>query len=998
MRTCLLLVLLLVAASAQAQTVPFGKNKIQYEDFDWRILSGEHIDLYYYPEEEEVARRALAYAEEDYALLEQRFRHHPFRRIPLIIYSSDRHFEQTNLLPGFIPEGVLGFTEYLKRRVALPFRGDYEQFRQTLRHELVHAFQLSKLGEAQRLYPRQRGESPQFIHWWTEGLAEYWSSEQTTEDDMYIRDLVLTGNLPTIRQFNRTYSFFSYPLGAELHHYLVGRFGDHYIARMYEEYRRHDSFERALESILGVDIERLTREWHYALEQRFYPQYADRPPLDIAGERLIHEGGANYKPAVWRDPQTDADWLIFLSPRNGYTNLYRTPLERGEDGVETVLEGERSAEFESLHAYESGFDVNEGGIVALVSSFLDRDALLLWSLDRNRLVGRYQWDDLVGLKSPAWDPEGRRVVFEGLSTAGFSDLYTFDFDTQQRRALTHDLYRDADPDWSPDGSSIVFASDRTATGVSGSTNLVIYDVGSGRLRHLTWGPWQDRGPRWSPDGSRIAFTSDREGHFDLWEVGPNGNGRRLTRMTGGAFDADWLPDGESLVFSGFRNRSFGIYRAVVPPDTARTTWIALDPRAPEPTVASAMNGDGERIPDPDRVASDQTWTWPEGDVDASSFGPTTAYESFEKFTLDFAAADAIIAPGLGSAQGAQFLLTDMLGDHMIFGGLSAAQFSDLSSLVDNFSASLLYLNLKNRLNYGVGAFRFKGRYRDVALDVYDEETWGSFFIASYPLTKFRRIEFQLGIEKSSRSDLEDAFEDGIFGKTTRPDPRDLTRDGILSTNYVSLVKDNTLWLPTGPIDGDRYNFTAGLVSCFSCTTPSEITGEPVERSAVGESFILYGDVRRYFRTSLQSAYAIRAFAFYSGGAIPGRWVLGGTNWLRGYPRWSLAGSRVWLINQEWRFPLLDGLSFAFPFGTLRLPGIQGAFFADIGSSWLETQSQAEGSWGSYGIGFRSSLGPPLVLRLDIGRRFKVGDPPPVIFPGGSQFNDTFVDFFFGFNY
>jgi hypothetical protein len=39
-----------------------------------------------------------------------------------------------------------------------------------------------------------------------------------------------------------------------------------------------------------------------------------------------------------------------------------------------------------------------------------------------------------------------------------------------------------------------------------------------------------------------------------------------------------------------------------------------------------------------------------------------------------------------------------------------------------------------------------------------------------------------------------------------------------------------------------------------------------------------------------------------------------------------------------------------------------------------------------------------VLRLDIGRRFKVGDPPPVIFPGGSQFNDTFVDFFFGFNY
>ena len=60
--------------------------------------------------------------------LERRFQHHPFRRIPLIVYASDQDFEQTNIFPGFIPEGVLGFTEYLKRRVALPFRGDYDQF------------------------------------------------------------------------------------------------------------------------------------------------------------------------------------------------------------------------------------------------------------------------------------------------------------------------------------------------------------------------------------------------------------------------------------------------------------------------------------------------------------------------------------------------------------------------------------------------------------------------------------------------------------------------------------------------------------------------------------------------------------------------------------------------------------------------------------------------------------------------------------------------------
>ena len=45
----------IVAADLSAQFTEFGKNKVQYSEFDWRILAGKHIDLYYYPEEEEIA-------------------------------------------------------------------------------------------------------------------------------------------------------------------------------------------------------------------------------------------------------------------------------------------------------------------------------------------------------------------------------------------------------------------------------------------------------------------------------------------------------------------------------------------------------------------------------------------------------------------------------------------------------------------------------------------------------------------------------------------------------------------------------------------------------------------------------------------------------------------------------------------------------------------------------------------------------------------------------
>src|SRR5690348_7053434 len=169
MRAALAGLLLLVAMPlrADAQIGYFGQNKIQYRDFEWRTLPGEHVDLYFYPDEDELARVALAWAEESFHYLELKFGHSPTRRIPLIIYASHSDFEQTNVLPFVPPEGLLGVTEFLKRRVTLPFTGNYVEFRHTIRHELVHEFQLSLLTEAYVRYPRQRHAGTPL--WWSEG-------------------------------------------------------------------------------------------------------------------------------------------------------------------------------------------------------------------------------------------------------------------------------------------------------------------------------------------------------------------------------------------------------------------------------------------------------------------------------------------------------------------------------------------------------------------------------------------------------------------------------------------------------------------------------------------------------------------------------------------------------------------------------------------------------------------------------------------------------------
>ena len=145
--SCYLLPLIFVlsASTASAQFFYFGRNKVQYTDFEWHVLRTEHFDIYYYPEMKELAERGAFFAEESYKLLEVKFNHTLNKRVPLIFYSSHLHFQQTNTTRGFIPEGVGGFFEFLKGRVVIPSDGSTAQFRHVIRHELVHVFMHSKI-------------------------------------------------------------------------------------------------------------------------------------------------------------------------------------------------------------------------------------------------------------------------------------------------------------------------------------------------------------------------------------------------------------------------------------------------------------------------------------------------------------------------------------------------------------------------------------------------------------------------------------------------------------------------------------------------------------------------------------------------------------------------------------------------------------------------------------------------------------------------------------
>src|ERR671917_2559943 len=129
-----------LAAPAPAAAQYFGRNKVQYETFDFRVLRTPRFDIHYYPAESVVVADAARQAERWYGRLSQIMRD-TFRLRPLIFYADHPDFQQTNVVGGFISQGTGGVTEGLRSRVVMPFTGVYADNDHVLGHELVHVFQ-----------------------------------------------------------------------------------------------------------------------------------------------------------------------------------------------------------------------------------------------------------------------------------------------------------------------------------------------------------------------------------------------------------------------------------------------------------------------------------------------------------------------------------------------------------------------------------------------------------------------------------------------------------------------------------------------------------------------------------------------------------------------------------------------------------------------------------------------------------------------------------------
>ncbi|MBI5866743.1 MAG: PD40 domain-containing protein [candidate division Zixibacteria bacterium] len=567
----LLGILLLLASPVSGQEEGFGKNKVQYRDFHWTIISSDHFDIYYYENGYDLAVFAATQLESAYVTVSAQLNHRLSKRVPVILYQSHNEFQQTNITSSLLDEGVGGFTETFKNRMVMPFMGSYEEFRHVLHHELTHAVTFDLLyGRGIGSILSQRTLFPEPL-WFAEGFAEYSSRHGwDTFADMVLRDATVHGYLVPLDLVD---GYLAYKEGQSAILYLAERYGEEKIPEVLSKGRFESSLDNSLKKAIGMGSKEFTEEWEKRLRKEYWPEISAREePKDFAKQLTDHEKDGSYfndKPVF--SPRGDR--IAIFSERADYTEVNIISAVDGKR-LRRVLKGGSTDRFESLHSFVSGMSFSpDGETIALIAKSRGSDALFLISVD-GKQKDRTLNLGFSSMSSPCFSPDGKSIVVTARKDER-NDLYLVDVASGGVTRLTDDRFDEQDVRFDATGTRIVFACDRPSddstpllipqtqdpvTFAYGRYNIFEADLTTQMVHPLTDDDAEDKTPVFAPDGRRVCYVSNKNGIYNLYLIDSIGaKPYPITDALSGCFSPAWSPDGQSIAFTAFFKAGFDVF-------------------------------------------------------------------------------------------------------------------------------------------------------------------------------------------------------------------------------------------------------------------------------------------------------------------------------------------------------------------------------------------------------------------------------------------------------
>lgn len=462
-RILLLIISLLLLGTplfSQGFQTDFGKNRVQYNEFEWNFYETENFIVYFYQGGQDLAKFALQVAENELEGIEDKLEHRLNTKIELLVYHNMSDLRQTNVGIGYDWSNRGGLTQIVGSKVFVQYNGSHQHLRKQLIEGIarVHFESLTFGSSLQEIV--QNAVLLNLPEWFTNGLIAYISEEWNYELDNELRLLVEKGEQPQVHRLTDDEARF---VGHSLWHFISENYGESSIPNILYLTRINRSVDSGFSFVLGAEVEEVIEEWwNYCTTMA---GNNDPNRMDIASQKSLIQSKKKHRDRNLERLKISPDgkWIAYTSNEIGKLRVHLFNRETGEENF--VLKS-------NFKTYNLPVEDNYPLIAWNEKSGSARKLGIIY--EKRDVIYLLQYHPETGEKEEApiskfqqvldfdYTSDDRRLVMSAVKN-GQSDLYTYFIPNTKTRQLTNDFYDDLDLSYAEVGGrkGVVFSSNRT---------------------------------------------------------------------------------------------------------------------------------------------------------------------------------------------------------------------------------------------------------------------------------------------------------------------------------------------------------------------------------------------------------------------------------------------------------------------------------------------------------------------------------------------------------
>lgn len=426
----------------------FGKNRVEYIDFDWSFYRYERFDVYNYEDGQYIAQQVARMVSRQIPIIENSLDVPLDERIQVMVFNSLTDLKQSNLnAAGEDAYNTGGVTHFSGTRMFVYFDGDYTHLENQVREGLA-GLALSNLMYGGFTRSLRNSTLLNLPEWFTEGLLAYMAYPYNAEVENYIVDGMAHG------QYDHLYALTgesARAAGHSLWHYIAQTYGHNLIKNVVYTTVIERSIDKGLEYNLGVNSEALLANWTEFYKQRYSDHWND----DLAEDSELRRSRRDERfsrPVI----SPDGRYVAYVSNRLGKYKV--NLLDIADNDRDIVLRGGHLIAQNADYSYPLIAWHPNGKILAVILE----DRGFSWLNFYNVETGELESRELFGfqkIRSFSYSRDGKKFLFSAVQR-GRSNIYLYTILSRTIVPLTNDGFSDLEPVFINNDRFVVFKSNR----------------------------------------------------------------------------------------------------------------------------------------------------------------------------------------------------------------------------------------------------------------------------------------------------------------------------------------------------------------------------------------------------------------------------------------------------------------------------------------------------------------------------------------------------------